>query len=56
MHSKKQILSLENRESICVNIAGFSTTYHTTQELYDIMKETKIAVADNYVFHLYLEA
>ena len=49
MHSKKQILSLENRESICVNIAGFSTTYHTTQELYDIMKETKIAVADNYV-------
>lgn len=46
---KKQILSLENRESICVNIAGFSTTYHTTQELYDIMKETKIAVADSYV-------
>lgn len=46
---KKQILSIENREDIFMCIAGYSTIYHTIQELYDIMRETKICVADSYV-------
>ena len=46
---KEQILSLENREVLLSNIAGFSTSYHTTSEIYDIMKSTKITVCDSYV-------
>ncbi|WP_300868055.1 MULTISPECIES: DUF4365 domain-containing protein [Bacteroidales] len=46
---KGQILSLKNRDDVLINIAGFSTSYHTTQELYNIMKETRITVADSYV-------
>lgn len=46
---KKQILSLENRDEIFVSIAGYSTAYHTIQDLYEIMKNTKISVADSYV-------
>lgn len=46
---KGQILSSKNKDEILVNIAGFSSSYHTIQELYDIMKTNKIAVADSYV-------
>lgn len=46
---KKQILSSKYREDIFKCIGGVSRAYHTSQELYDIMNETKIIVNDSYV-------
>lgn len=46
---KEQILSYENIDKIFKCIAGVSTAYHITQDLYEIMKETKIIIADSYV-------
>lgn len=49
---KNQVLSFENREDIFASIAGFSSSYHTTEELYAIMKSTRILVPNSYVSFL----
>lgn len=46
---KGQILSPKNRENVLKIIGGYSVVYHTTKELYDIMKDTKIMLAKSYV-------
>lgn len=49
---KRHILSIDNLEEVLACIAGVCAEYHTTQELYDLMKETKITIADSYVSYL----
>lgn len=44
---KKQVLSYENREDIFASIAGFSSAYHTTEELYTIMSSKRITICNN---------
>lgn len=44
---KKQVLSYENREDIFACIAGFSSAYHTTEELYTIMSSKRITICNN---------
>jgi hypothetical protein len=44
---KKQVLSYENREDIFASIAGFSSAYHTTEELYTIMNSKRITICNN---------
>lgn len=46
---KEQILSPDKKEEIFKHLAGVSTKYHSTQELYDIMKDRRITVGQNYV-------
>ena len=46
---KTQILSPDNKDDLLKHIAGASTAYHTTQELYDIMKDRRIATGQSYV-------
>lgn len=46
---KTQILSAENRDTVFANLAGFSSKYHTIQELYGIMDDTRITAGDSYV-------
>lgn len=47
MIPKSQILSYENRDGIFASIAGFSSTYHTTEELYTIMNSKRISICKN---------
>ena len=47
-----QLLTLDNKETIFSSIAGFSPLYHSTEELYIIMKDTRVAAADSYVSFL----
>ena len=47
MIPKKQVLSYENREDIFASIAGFSSAYHTTEELYIIMNSKRILTCNN---------
>ena len=47
MIPKSQILSYENREGIFASIAGFCSTYHTTEELYTIMNSKRISICKN---------
>lgn len=49
---KKQVLSYENREDIFASIAGFSSAYHTTEELYTIMSSKRITICNSYVSFL----
>lgn len=49
---KTQVLSNKNREGIFECLAGFSPSYHPTEELYAIMRETKIATPNSYVSFL----
>ena len=47
MIPQKQVLSYENREDIFASIAGFSSAYHTTEELYTIMNSKRILTCNN---------
>lgn len=47
-----QLLTWDNKETIFSSIAGFSPLYHSTEELYIIMKDTRVAAADSYVSFL----
>lgn len=49
---KVQVLSYENRDGILASIAGFSSTYHSTEELYTIMSSKRILTFNNYVSFL----
>lgn len=49
---KSQLLTLDNKEAVFSSIAGFSSLYHSTEELYSIMKDTRVATADSYVSFL----
>lgn len=44
---KTQILSIDKRELLFESIAGFSTSYHNTEELYELMNNTRIATPNN---------
>ena len=46
---KKHILSPDNKEEVSKLIAGVSTAYLTTEELYNTMKDKKISVGKSYV-------
>ena len=47
MIPQKQVLSYENREDLFASIAGFSSAYHTTEELYTIMNAKRISTCKN---------
>lgn len=49
---KTNVLSVENRDLVLAHIAGFSSTYHETEELYDIMKNTRLPVGNSYVSYM----
>ena len=46
---KANILSPNKKEDIFKQIAGISSAYHTTEELYEIMNSKRIAVEQGYV-------
>lgn len=47
---QKQLLSYENREDLFASIAGFSSAYHTTEELYTIMNSKEFRLAKIVMF------
>lgn len=52
MIPQMQVLSYENREDVFASIAGFSSAYHTTEELYTIMSIKRILTFNSYVSFL----
>lgn len=49
---KNQVLSIKNKDAVFAGIAGFSSKYHTIEELYKIMNETRIPAGDSYVSYM----
>ena len=49
---KTQVLSNDNREGFLESIAGFSSAYHATEDLYAIMNSNRILTLNSYVSFL----